>query len=206
MVGGVEPTEAHWSGNRARLGGKLVTAGERVTSSADEQAGNRQAPEVLGPQPIGPAGRVQRIAEQQKPEGVEGRLVPGCWVAGPPGGGRADRHRAHATTHRAASEHQSLRSQAGAPGEQTGRGSHRDVQHRRPIGRAAARISVGEVEPERGNCSPSQLPGHGPQRRCIEVRTGPMGQQDSPVGPGPPTCGDPLRSGLHGGTVTSLLR
>lgn len=206
MVGGVEPTEAHWSGNRARLGGKLVTAGERVTSSADEQAGNRQAPEVLGPQPIGPAGRVQRIAEQQKPEGVEGRLVPGCWVAGPPGGGRADRHRAHATTHGTPPEHQPVGGQARPSGEQTGRGSHRDVEHRRPIGRAAARISVGEVEPERGNCSPSQLPGHGPQRRCIEVRTGPMGQQDSPVGPGPPTCGDPLRSGLHGGTVTSLLR
>ena len=109
---------------------ELVGRAERVGGARHEQAGHVQGGEVLGAQPVGPARRVQRVAEQDQP----GRRQS-----------LGHRHRRHPPAERPAPQHQAIGPHAHLGHQGGGLLAHGGHGHRRLVGGAAAGSAVGEV-------------------------------------------------------------
>ena len=109
---------------------ELVRGAEGVAGAGHEQARHLEGGQVLDAQPVGPAGRVQRVADQHQAGG------------GQPVG---DGHRADAPAHRAAAEQDPVRRHGRLVGERAGLLHHAREELGRTVGGLAPLAAVGEV-------------------------------------------------------------
>ena len=128
VVGSVDPVERHLALDATRRFREVGLARHRVARPAREQHRHREPGEVVGPRLLGTSGRVQRIAEEQEPEGRH-RVVVGT-----------DDERAVPTAHRAAAEDELLGSELRSRRASSAAASRvARVEHLRAVGRLLAR-------------------------------------------------------------------
>ena len=157
--GVARPPRHQRSGRRELVGGA-----ERVTIARDEQGRHPDQRKVLGAQPFGPPGRVQRIADSDPP----GR-----------GGALRDHHRGDAATHRPTADDHLVGLTTDAVAHLPQVGSERGDQDRHPVGRTPARhVPIREVDSHHRQRGEPFLDGN--QRGVVSIRPGAVRQQERP--------------------------
>ena len=114
----------------ARASFELGWGAEGVSGARDEQAGQVETPEVVGAHVVGPAGRVERVADEHEAGGWETF---------------GDGHAAHAPSHGTPSQEDPLRCQRSPGSERGSLFHHRSDQDRRTVRSSPAGQGVGEV-------------------------------------------------------------
>ena len=170
VISRLEPVEGHGTPDPAGGPGEHGLGRQRIPGAADEQDRTADAGKVLVASPLGLPHRLERVAEQEQPEGRE-RVVGG-----------AGHDRADPAAHRPPPQHEPLGREAGATGEERRRLSGGGLEDGRAIGRPPTGAAIRVVESERRDARIRERVGDRDQRRRRAAGAGAVRQQDGAIG------------------------
>jgi hypothetical protein len=169
VISRVEPVEGHGAPDLAGRPGERGLRCEGVARAADEQGRTADPGEVLVATPLRLPHRLERVAEQEQPEGGQGVF------------GVAGDHRADAPPHRTATQDEPLGRQTGATSEHRGRLPCRRFEDGRAIWCPATGAPIRVVESKRRDACIGERVGDHNQRWRPPAGTGAVREQNAAI-------------------------